>query len=196
MAIIRPAKPGETPTGKRARTPIVSTHEGLVADVARRATPAGEVLTATVFEPTTATFERLVLVATADPAAKAYKATVDAPEEVLAAIVSARVAASAERVARLAAAHAARAVAARAVVAATPVRGSRVEVIGGTTLPLGLEGSVFWAGPTARGYRVGVEPADGGASVFVDALDLRVIEQPRTLLYPGVAPVDNEPIAA
>lgn len=196
MAIIRPARPDETPTGKRARTPIVTTHEGLVADVARRATPAGEVLTATVFDPERATFERLVLVATADPAAKAYKATVDACEEIAAAIATARVAASAERVARVAAAHAARAVAARAAVAATPVRGSRVEVIAGDALPIGLEATVFWSGPTARGHRCGVEPSDGGAAVFVDVTDLRVIDQPPSLLYPGVAPVDNAPIAA
>ena len=199
MALIRPAKLSETPTGRRARTPIVTTHVGLVADVARRATPAGEVLTATVFEPTSGRFERLVLVATADPAAKAYKATVDACEEVIAALHTARVAASAERVARLAAEHAARAIRARAQVAATPTRGATVEVIGGEALPLGLTGAVFWAGPTARGFRVGVEPADGGAAVFVNGADLKVIRQPETLLYPGIVPVDPEteaPVAA
>lgn len=199
MAIIRPARPDETPTGKRARVPVVTTHTGLVASVDRRATPAGEVLTATVFEPTTGRFERLVLVATADPAAKAYKAAVDACEEVIAALHAARVAASAERVARLAVEHAVRAIRTREQIAATPTRGATVEVIGGNALPLGLTGSVFWAGPTARGFRVGVEPADGGAAVFVNGADLKVIRQPETLLYPGLAPVDLEteaPVAA
>ncbi len=192
MAIIRPARPDETPTGTRARTPIVTTYVGLVADVARRATPAGEVLTATIFEPTSGRFERLILVATADPAVKAYKATVDACEEVIAALHAARVAASAERVARLAAEHAVRAIRTREQVAATPTRGATVEVIGGEALPLGLTGAVFWAGPTARGFRVGVEPADGGAAVFVNGADLKVIRQPKTLLYPGRAPADLE----
>ncbi|GEM_PF-4870019 len=192
MAIIRPARPDETPTGTRARTPIVTTYVGLVADVARRATPAGEVLTATIFEPTSGRFERLILVAAADPAVKAYKATVDACEEVIAALHAARVAASAERVARLAAEHAVRAIRTREQVAATPTRGATVEVIGGEALPLGLTGAVFWAGPTARGFRVGVEPADGGAAVFVNGADLKVIRQPKTLLYPGRAPADLE----
>jgi hypothetical protein len=192
VAIIRPARPDETPTGTRARTPIVTTYVGLVADVARRATPAGEVLTATIFEPTSGRFERLILVAAADPAVKAYKATVDACEEVIAALHAARVAASAERVARLAAEHAVRAIRTREQVAATPTRGATVEVIGGEALPLGLTGAVFWAGPTARGFRVGVEPADGGAAVFVNGADLKVIRQPKTLLYPGRAPADLE----
>jgi hypothetical protein len=192
VAIIRPARPDETPTGTRARTPIVTTYVGLVADVARRATPAGEVLTATIFEPTSGRFERLILVAAADPAVKAYKATVDACEEVIAALHAARVAASAERVARLAAEHAVRAIRTREQVASTPTRGATVEVIGGEALPLGLTGAVFWAGPTARGFRVGVEPADGGAAVFVNGADLKVIRQPKTLLYPGRAPADLE----
>ena len=192
MAIIRPARPDETPTGTRARTPIVTTYVGLVADVARRATPAGQVLTATIFEPTSGRFERLILVATADPAAKAYRATVDACEEVIAALHAARVAASAERVARLAAEHAVRAIRTREQVAATPTRGATVEAIGGEALPLGLTGAVFWAGPTARGFRVGVEPADGGAAVFVNGADLKVIRQPKTLLYPGITPADLE----
>lgn len=195
MAIIRPARDHETPTGRRARTPIVTTHAGLVADVTRLSSPAGELIVATLFDPETGRFERVPVVAVNDPQFKAYRATVDVCEEIAAALIAARIAVSASRAADAAVAHAQRAVRARAAVAETPRRGARVEVIGGDRLPIGLTGRVFWAGSTPRGLRVGLDPDDGGASTFVDAVDLRVIAQPADVVYPGIAP-QEAPIAA